>query len=316
MKHNPTLVLLKAVILLQGASLLSAAPAAFVHKLWPSEPPGSLKSSTYTEEIVYADEARTKPRFSKVTDPTLEVFLPEASQATGAAVVICPGGGYARLAYDHEGQQVAQWFQSRGIAGIVLKYRLPSDEIMSSRREGPLQDVQEAIRTVRRKAGEWHLDSSKIGVMGFSAGGHLAGTATTLYSRPVYTPTDSVSARPDFSILIYGVLSMQSEITHKGSHDNLIGAGADKNTEDSFSNELQVDEKTPPCFLVHAADDRTVPIANSLRFHAAMLKHKVPGELHVYAKGGHGFGLGVLPQSPGQWPTALEAWLKSLGMLR
>jgi acetyl esterase/lipase len=302
--------------LLSSSGLLRAEPVSFTVKLWPGMPPQSIESSTYKEIVIYRDNDTSKPRVSQVTSPALEVFLPEKDKACGSAVVICPGGGYSVLAYDHEGIQVAKWFQSRGVAGVILRYRLPSDQIMKDKSVGPLQDVQEAIRVVRRKAAEWNIKANQIGVMGFSAGGHLAGTATTLYARQVYQPDDNTSARPDFSILVYGVLSMQRELTHKGSHDNLLGKDADKAAEDSFSSELHVDANTPPTFLIHAADDKTVPVENSLRFHAAMLKNKVPGELHVFEKGGHGFGLGINPGSPAHWPDVLAVWLKSRGLLK
>lgn len=296
-------------------ALFGVAPESFKVKLWPAGVPGSKASTSYQEQVIYRDNDSSKPRVSRVTEPGLEVFLPEKDKATGSSVVICPGGGYAVLAYDHEGIQVAKWFQSRGVAGVILRYRLPSGEIMTDKSVGPLQDVQEAIRFVRRHAAEWGLKPNQIGVMGFSAGGHLAGTATTLYAKPVYTVPDGVSARPDFSILVYGVLSMKREITHRGSRENLLGANSTPEQEEAFSNELHVDAQTPPTFLIHSADDKTVPVENSLRFHAAMLKHGVPGELHVFEKGGHGYGLGVNPGSPSHWPLTLEAWLKSRGIL-
>src|SRR5690554_3892604 len=176
-------------------------------KLWPQGVPNGKENPNYREVTQMQDG--NKPRVSRVTDPELLVYLAPQEIATGAAVVICPGGGYGVLAIDHEGYDIARWLNSMGIAGVILKYRLPSDEIMNDKSIGPLQDVQEAIRTVRRNAVAWNLNPAQIGVMGFSAGGHLAGTASTLYGEQMYTPRDGVSARPDFSILIYGVLSMQ-----------------------------------------------------------------------------------------------------------
>lgn len=311
--HPRSLVAFPVVFL----SLVAASAAApFKVKLWPGEPPGAIASQTYKEVVQYRDNDPEKPRISKVTEPTLEVFLPPKEKATGAAVVICPGGGYAVLAYDHEGIQIAKWFNEIGIAGIVLKYRLPHDEIMKDKSVGPLQDVQEALRTARRRAAEWGYAPDKIGVMGFSAGGHLAGTATTMYAEKVYAPADATSARPDFSILVYGVLSFDPSITHGGSSKNLLGAGASREQLDRFSNELRVDANTPPTFLIHAQDDKTVPVENSLRFFQAMKKAGVPGELHVHEKGGHGFGLGVNKGSPAHWPVALQAWLKLRGYSR
>ena len=303
------------VVLLSLFSSLAAVAAAapFKVKLWPGEPPGAIASSTYREVVQLRDNDPNKPRISKVTEPTLEVFLPPKETATGAAVVICPGGGYGVLAYDHEGIQVAKFFNSIGIAGLVLKYRLPSDEIMQDKSVGPLQDVQEAIRTARRRAAEWGYSPNKIGVMGFSAGGHLAGTATTMYAEKVYTPADATSARPDFSILVYGVLSLDPSIVHGGTAKSLLGPKPDPAQVERFSSDLRVDAQTPPTFVVHSQDDKTVPVEHSLRFFRAMKKFNVPGELHIFEKGGHGYGLGVNPGSPSHWPDTLKVWLKAHG---
>lgn len=279
-------------------------------KVWPDKIPGAKANKDY-KEITRMDNG--KPRISKVIDPELMVYLPSKEKANGTAVVICPGGGYGVLAIDHEGWDIAKWFNEMGIAGIVLKYRLPSDEIMEDKSVGPLQDVQEAIRIVRRKATAWNIDPNKIGVMGFSAGGHLAGTASTMYSKKVYEPSDAISARPDFSILIYGVLSMQNDITHKGSQKNLLGENVAKNTIDAFSNELNINKETPPAFLVHSGDDGAVPVENSIRYYQALQKNSVSTEMHVYEKGGHGYGLAIGKGTESQWPAACEAWLKTHG---
>jgi acetyl esterase/lipase len=281
-------------------------------KVWPEKIPGSKVAEGYKEETMMDDG---RPRISKVTDPELIVYLPEKEKANGTAVVICPGGGYGRLAIDHEGWDVAKWFNKRGVAGIVLKYRLPSDAIMSDKSIGPLQDVQEAIRIVRRKAAEWNIDPGKVGVMGFSAGGHLAGTASTMYNEKVYTVNDGISARPDFSILMYGVLSMEEDITHKGSLENLLGKNPSKEMQNKFSNELHVTKETPPAFLVHSEDDGAVPVENSIRYFQALKKNSVPGELHIYEKGGHGYGLAIGRGTESQWPVACETWLKSHGWI-
>jgi acetyl esterase/lipase len=212
--------------------------------------------------------------------------------------------------------QVAQWFNARGVAAFVLKYRLPSDEIMKDKSVGPLQDVQEAIRTVRRRAAEWKVDPAKIGIMGFSAGGHLAGTASTMYAERVYEPADATSARPDFSILVYGVLSFDPAITHGGSRQNLLGKKSTKEEIERFSNELHVNAKTPPAFLVHSQNDKTVPVENSIRYYQAMTKNGVPGELHLYEKGAHGYGFGNQNTPTAKhWPEALAAWMASRGLL-
>lgn len=279
-------------------------------KVWPAKVPGAKANKDYHEETKMDSG---KPRVVKVTDPEILVYLPPKEKANGTAVVICPGGGYGVLAIDHEGWDIAKWFNNMGIAGIVLKYRLPSDQIMEDKNIGPLQDVQEAIRIVRRKAAAWNINPNKIGVMGFSAGGHLAGTASTMYDKKVYDVPDEVSARPDFSILMYGVLSMQDEITHKGSQRNLLGENASKTLIDSFSNELNINKQTPPAFLVHSGDDDAVPVENGVRYYTALQKNGVPAELHVYEKGGHGYGLAIGGGTESNWPAACEAWLKANG---
>lgn len=282
-------------------------------KVWSDKIPGAKVSKTYQEQTVNNDVGR--PRVSKVTDPDITIYLPEKSKANGTAVVICPGGGYGVLAIDHEGWDVAKWFNEMGVAGIVLRYRLPSDEIMENKNIGPLQDVQEAIRIVRRNAEKWNIKPDRIGVMGFSAGGHLAGTASTMYSEKVYDSKDNVSARPDFSILMYGVLSMQSDITHKGSQTNLLGKDAPQTLLDRFSNELHVDAKTPKAFLVHSIDDGAVPVENSIRYFQALKKNGVSGEMHIYEKGGHGYGLAINGGTESQWPEACKQWLLKNGLL-
>ncbi|MFA5263934.1 MAG: alpha/beta hydrolase [Opitutaceae bacterium] len=280
--------------------------------LWQGQPPGSIASSSYVETVENRANDPISPRILKVSIPTIEVYLPAANQAKGSAVVICPGGGYVILAYGHEGRDIAKWFQERGVAAIILKYRLPSDEIMKDKTVGPLQDVQEAIRTVRRHAKDWGIDPGKIGVMGFSAGGHLAATASTLYAESVYPVADGTSARPDFSILVYPVISFQLDVTHVGSVNRLLGPSPAKALIDKFSNELQVNAQTPPAFLLHAQDDTVVPIANSISYYQAMKRYGVPGELHIYEKGGHGFGL----KGPcSHWTADLTAWMKSRGLL-
>jgi len=299
MKATYLILILLLTTIVQGQDLTL--------KLWPQGVPGSKDTPSYREVTQMND--RNKPRVSRVTDPELLVYFAPKETATGAAVVICPGGGYGVLAIDHEGYDIAKWLNSMGVAGIILKYRLPSDEIMKDKSIGPLQDVQEAIRTVRRNASKWNLKSDKIGVMGFSAGGHLAGTASTLYREQVYTPQDNTSARPDFSILIYGVLSMQDGVTHGGSQRNLLGENPSKEMEDKFSNELRVNASTPPAFLVHSADDTAVPVANSILYYQALTRAGVPGELHIYESGGHGYGLAPEGDTESKWPEACQSWL-------
>ena len=228
------------------------------------------------------------------------------------SIIICPGGGYSRLAIDHEGVEVAKALNLKGITAFVLKYRLPNDTIMSDKTIGPLQDAQQAIRTVRKQAAAWGLNPNKIGIMGFSAGGHLAATAATHFNF-VADPTnkDTTSVRPDFVILIYPVISFNDSILHPGSRNNLIGKNPPAEFVKQFSNELQVTKNSPPAFLVHTADDATVPVANSIRYYQACIDHKVPAEMHLYPKGGHGFGMHNKTTAD-KWFDRLLNWINTL----
>ncbi|UGU18201.1 alpha/beta hydrolase [Sinomicrobium kalidii] len=278
-------------------------------KVWPETIPGAIDNPAYEKETVYANNGKS-PRISKVTDPLLEIFLPPEGRANGTAVLICPGGGYARLAIDHEGRDIAAWFNQMGITAFVLQYRLPSDAIMKDKSVGPLEDGQEAIRIIRRNAAEWNIAPDRIGVMGFSAGGHLASAISTHFSEKVYEPEDTTSARPDFSMLIYPVISMDPEITHKGSRTNLIGKNPAPDQVKRFSNELQITKDTPPAFLVHSSDDGAVPVENSIRYYLALKNNGVPAEMHVYPEGGHGYGMGRSDNTESTWPEALKKWLQ------
>ena len=249
-------------------------------------------------------------RFAKVSKPTLTIYRP--SKPNGKSVIICPGGAYAILAFDKEGTRVAEEFTRWGVTAIVLKYRLPDDEFNVDRSLAPLQDAQEAIRYARNNAKTLGIDPHKIGIMGFSAGGHLASSAVTHFNfKADKTNPDTTSARPDFGILIYPVISFDSTITHKGSRNNLVGANASQDKIDLFSNELQVTKQTPPEFLVHAGDDMTVPVENSLRFYRACINNKVPVELHLYPAGGHGFGM-YNRTTTDSWMERLKNWIGAL----
>jgi len=279
--------------------------------LWPGGIPDLELNINYSEKATISEGIPT--RFEKVTDPSLYVFLPPADKATGTAVLICPGGGYAALAFNHEGNTIAKWLNENGIAGIVLKYRLPSDFIMKKKSIGPLQDAQEALRTIRRNAVKWNIDPGKIGVMGFSAGGHLASTLSTHFDEKVYEAKDTVSARPDFSILIYPVITMDSSFTHAGSRRNLIGSDPDDETVKHFSNELQITEKTPSAFLVHSGDDNVVPVRNSIVYYEGLNKYNSPSELHIFRKGGHGYGLAAGRDTQSAWPGLCLNWMNKSG---
>jgi acetyl esterase/lipase len=282
-------------------------------KLWPDKVPGAIDNPDYHEDTIFINGGA--PRIRKVTDPTLAFYTAPKDKANGTAIIICPGGGYSRLAIDHEGYLVAAWFNQIGVSAFVLKYRLPSDLIMKDKSIGPLQDAQEAIRFVRRNSGKWGINPKKIGIIGFSAGGHLASTVSTHFNDNVYDVKDTVSARPDFSILVYPVISMDSTITHRGSRDNLLGKNPPKELVTRFSNELQVTAETPPTFLVQAADDKTVPVQNSINYLLALKKNGVPAELHIYEKGGHGFGLGKTNGTESSWPEACRKWLEARKLL-
>ncbi|PZR25608.1 MAG: alpha/beta hydrolase [Citrobacter freundii] len=252
-------------------------------------------------------------RIRDVSVPTLTIYRPDEAKANGTAVVICPGGGYALLAAGHEGSDVAKLFTSWGITACVLKYRLPNDAIMENKTIGPLQDAQTALALVRKHASEWKLDPAKIGIMGFSAGGHLAATASTHFNKPVIA-ADKLILRPSFSILIYPVISLTDSLMHKGSRDNLLGADLSPARVAEYSNELQVTPETPPAFLVHASDDKTVPVGNSIAYYQALLKNNVSAEMHIYEKGGHGFGMNNKTTAD-QWTERLKNWLMANKLL-
>jgi len=249
-------------------------------------------------------------RVSKVSVPTLQKFTP--AKPNGRSVIICPGGGYGILAFDKEGSRVAVEMNKWGVTAFVLKYRLPDDASNHDKSVAPLQDAQQAIRLVRTMAASWGLDQRKIGIMGFSAGGHLAATAATHFSYHANkADKDTTSIRPDFAILVYPVISFDSTITHKGSRNNLVGANAPAEKIALFSNELQVTTVTPPTFLVHAGDDGAVPVENSIRFYKACIKNKVPVEMHLYPAGGHGFGM-QNNTTDDNWMERLKNWMNRL----
>lgn len=276
------------------------AATEHVIPLWPD-----LKVDPAAGEERVTERSKTaKPdrSFSNVTKPTLTAVLPD--KPTGAAVIICPGGGYGSLAYDKEGTDVAAWLASNGIAGLILKYRLPRGA-PGDAEPVPLQDARQAMRLARTKAAEWHLDAKRIGIMGFSAGGHLASTLATHFTE---------ADRPAFAVLIYPVIAFSGPAAHGGSRDNLLGKNADAALIERYCNERQVTAQTPPTFLVHAADDG-VKIANSELFAEALSKVGVQHEFMRLEKGGHGFGLGVRGGEPAAWPARCLAWLNTQKLL-
>jgi len=247
-------------------------------------------------------------RIKDVSIPTITMYKAGHPSAKRTAVIICPGGGYGILAASHEGSDVAQVFNSWGITAFVLKYRLPDDSIMINKETGPLQDAQRALQLVRQNAKQWDIDTGKIGIMGFSAGGHLAATVSTHFNKQVIDNPDNISVRPDFSLLIYPVISFTDSLTHMGSRNRLIGENPSTEKVKEYSNELLVNEQTPPAFLVHASDDKSVKQANSIQYYEALQRNKVPAELRLYQQGGHGFGMNNKTTSD-NWMDRLKNWL-------
>ena len=263
--------------------------------LWPAGAPGAVGNET---------EDR----------PSLTIYLPPAGTANGCGIVVCPGGGYGGLAVGHEGLDVAEWLNSCGVAAFVLRYRVAP----RYHHPAPLTDAQRAVRTVRHRAAEWGVDPARLGIIGFSAGGHLASSVGTHFDagQPAAAdPIERQSCRPDFMILGYPVISFTTEFTHQGSKRNLLGESPDEELVRSFSNELQVTAETPPAFLVHTNEDTPVPSENSVLFYLALRKAGVPAQLQIYERGAHGLGVGKTDPVFATWPGLCESWLRGRGML-
>lgn len=272
--------------------MLALTTSVFAQKpielpLWPNGAPNS-------NELKGEEQEPEKNRLSNVTSPTITVY--PAKNGNGKAIIMCPGGGYARLAMDHEGHDMASWFNAQGITYVVLKYRMPNGHS-----EVPISDAREAIILVRKHAAEWGVNVHKVGIMGASAGGHLASTLATHFN---------VETRPDFQILLYPVITMNKSYTHGGSRQNLIGKSPVKDLETLYSNELQVTEKTPKAFIALSSDDSTVPPQNSVNYYLALLKNKVSATMHIYPIGGHGWGFRDSFTYKRQWTDELEKWLR------
>ena len=266
--------------------------------VWPGRPP-SESGSIGEEKVTTARDGKTIVGITNVSKPTLTVHRPEKSKDTGVAVLVCPGGGYNNLAWDHEGEQVARWLNTLGITAAVLKYRVPRrpDTPRGEPPTQPLQDAQRALRLIRSKAADWGIDTKKLGMLGFSAGGHLTAAAETNADRPSYEAIDEVdrqSCRPDFAVLIYP-------------------GGAIKRGSDELRPEIRISSAAPPTFLVHASDDPGVE--NSVRLYLAFKQAGVPAELHIYGTGGHGFGMRPSNKPHGSWPQRCEEWMRSQGIL-
>ena len=286
--------MIRTTTLLFIAAICSAAEPK-TEMLYPGAAPGAL-----------GDEDRDKP--------TLTLWPADSSKAVGTAVVVCPGGGYGALAMDHEGNQIAEYLNGLGISAFVLKYRLGP----RYHHPAPLNDAQRAIRTVRSRAQEFGVAADRIGIWGFSAGGHLASTAGTHFDsgKPDSPdPVERVSSRPDFMVLAYPVISFTTDYVHKGSRRNLLGENPDEALMKLLSNELQVTPQSPPTFLFHTDEDTGVPPENSVLFYLALRKAKVPAEMHIYQKGRHGVGLAQADPVLSSWPARLTDWFRIRGLL-
>jgi acetyl esterase/lipase len=273
--------------------------------LYPDGVPNSKKApASYAEK-------REGDIVSLVTDPTITPYLPAKDKANGTAIIIFPGGSYFNLATAHEGAAIAQEFNKIGVIAFVVKYRLPHDAIMVDKTIGPLQDAERSIQLVRQRAAEWNINPHKVGIIGFSAGGHLASTLDTHFDKVVIDNKSNVSLRPDFAMLIYPVITF-GPFAHAFSRENLIGKNPSQELLDLYSNEKQVTANTPPTLLIHAEDDDVVPVQNSLLFYDALVKNKVKAEMHIFQEGGHGFGLNN-PKSTDHWFDWATAWLRGNG---
>lgn len=273
MRNLKSIALLVALF---AASLSAMAQRSFDVNLWAAKAPNKngLQDTAY-----------------------IKVYLPDAKRATGRAVVICPGGGYAHLAMEHEGTQWAPFFNNMGIAAIVLHYRMPNGNA-----KVPISDAEEAMRTVRRNAKNWHINASDVGIMGFSAGGHLASTIAT---------QSKADAKPNFQILFYPVITMMQGYTHQSSHDNLLGKDAHKKDEQKYCSDLQVTRVTPRACLLLSDDDHTVMPINSVNYYAELYRHDVPASIYVYPTGGHGWGMNTSFAFHAEMLTNLKGWLES-----
>jgi len=279
--------ILVTALLIMTTSLCAQKPIEL--PLWPNGAPNS-------NELKGDEQEMDNGRVSNIKNPDITVY--RAEHPSGMAVIMCPGGGYARLAMNHEGHDMAPWFNTQGVTYVVLKYRMPNGH-----REVPFSDVEQAIRLVRQHAAEWNINPAKVGIMGASAGGHLASTLATHYT--------SKETRPDFQILLYPVITMDANFTHAGSRENLITKNPSADLIAKYSNELQVNAQTPQAFIALSSDDKAVLPQNSINYYLALLKHNVPATMHIYPTGGHGWGFRDNFTYKRQWTDELEKWLRN-----
>lgn len=294
------------LVLLFMFSLLSKAQE--VIPLYPGGIPGAKPTpANYVENTVVRENKSLS--ITKVSIPTLTIFEAPKSLANGTAVIICPGGGYGALAFSHEGTDVAKRFNAIGVTAFVLKYRLPSDEIMVDKTYAPLQDAQQAIYLVRKDAKKFNIKKNKIGILGFSAGGHFASTLGSHYADIKIADTEKINLRPDFQVLVYPVISFEESV-HAGTMNNLLGNNPSDSLRHYFSANVNVNKNSPPTFLVHAKDDKAVPVANSILMNQALKSKGVHSDIYLYENGGHGFGL-INKTSDVDWFKLMAQWMKN-----
>lgn len=303
---------MKPLVLFCFMTLLHVTPAnSQLVNIWEANQMPNYQNKKGEERIPERDILFIE----NVQKPGLEIFLPSERNANGMAVLICPGGGYGGVAYDWEGTDYAKWFNSQGIAAFVLKYRMPQAESVITSYKAPIQDAQRAMRYIRHKAADFNIDKSKVGVIGSSAGGHLASTLGTQLNAEYYKGIDVIdqeSAHPNFMMLIYPVISMIEGVTHKGSRNNLLGKHPSDELVLQFSNELRVTSATPVTFIVHSGDDAVVPVENSIRMYQALLKKDVNTTMHIFPNGGHGYSMGINSSDAPDWTGMAKQWLSSI----
>ncbi|MGC4039196.1 MAG: alpha/beta hydrolase [Chitinophagaceae bacterium] len=273
-----------------------------------------IPNSKPVKDEEYSDTSNGVLIIHKITRPTITIYPAPKETANGTAVIIYPGGGYWIVAAGHEGADVAKEFNKIGVTAFVVKYRIPDDTTMINKEIGPLQDAQRAIQYVRENADQWNISKTKIGILGFSAGGHLASTAGTHFNKAYIDNPKNTSLRPDFMILCYPVISFTDSIGHIGSRDQLLGKNPSQEKIREYSNELQVTKETPPTFLMHAKNDDGVNVKNTLLFAKALSANRINNSRYIYEKGGHGFGL-INPTSKIRWMNKVKVWMKLNGWL-
>ena len=285
----------------------------FVIPLWS----GDIPNYQEVGEVELLKNSSSTEHYKLVTKPNISVFLPSSNNRTGQAVLVIPGGGYQAIVHIWEGEDIAKWLNSNGIVAIVLKYRLPTAKSNIISHKSPLLDASRAMKIIRENAEEWHIDKNNIGVMGFSAGGHLASTLGTHYDNDEnrqFDRIDSISSQPDFMVLMYPVITMDERFTHMGSRNNLLGENPSPELVGYYSNEKQVTETTPPTMIFHSSDDAVVPVENSTAFYKALQEKKIDSEMHIFQHGKHGFALANGKGHLELWKSLCKDWLRNYNL--